>query len=393
MSIITPVIVVVAFNRIDSLKRLLISLENAYYEDKVKLIISIDRGNNQDVFEYANKFIWEYGEKEVIYQEINLGLKKHILKCGDLTEKYDSIILLEDDLYVSPYFYDYAKQAIVFYKDDENISQISLYKHSINNNTFNKFTHLEDNSDNFLMQFASSWGQIWTNKQWQGFREWFKDNDLSITQKDNLPDFVINWKETSWLKYFIKYNQENNKFVVYPKISLTTNFSDAGTNNVLNQIYLYQTNLLIEKKIFLFKRLNNSLAVYDSYYELHNSIAKKFFNEYSDIEFDLYGTKKLDKIKSKYLVSIKICKNPIKKYGLVMKPHEINILNNIEGNDISFGLTNNFIPNINKNINKKRFKYYWTHTPHYIDLYFLFIHRTNHKFINFKNRILKKIFK
>ena len=171
-----PVIVCVAFNRKKSLVRLLKSLDNAKYEEKVKLIISIDKGDNEEVVNYANKFQWNYGEKEIIYQEINLGLKKHILKCGDLTEKYGSIILLEDDLYVSPYFYDYAKQAINFYKEDENISQISLYKYPVNNFTKDMFLALEDGSDNFFMTVASSWGQIWTYKQWKDFRKWFRWN-------------------------------------------------------------------------------------------------------------------------------------------------------------------------------------------------------------------------
>lgn len=387
-----PVIVCVAFNRRKSLERLLKSLDNAKYEEKAKLIISIDRGNNQDVLNYANEFQWKYGEKEIIYQEINLGLKKHILKCGDLTEKYGSIILLEDDLYVSPYFYDYAKQAINFYKDDENISQISLYKYPINNFTKDMFLPLEDGSDNFFMTVASSWGQIWTDKQWNNFREWFKKNDLSITQNDNLPDFVIKWKETSWLKYFIKYNQENNKFVVYPRISLTSNFSDAGTNNPLDEIYLYQTNLMIEKKNYGFKKLEESISIYDSYFEMNSTKNNILLENYSDIEFDLYGTKKVNKIKSKYLISTKICNIPIKTYGLIMKPHEINILNNIEGNDIYFGLTKDFQEKINNQFKKKRFKYYWTHTPQYIDLIYLFVHRTNHKFINLKNKI-RKLFK
>jgi hypothetical protein len=387
-----PVIVCVAFNRKKSLERLLKSLDNAKYEEKVKLIISIDRGNNQDVLNYANEFQWKYGEKEIIYQEINLGLKKHILECGDLTEKYGSIILLEDDLYVSPYFYNYSKQAIEFYKEDENISQISLYKYPINNFTKDMFLPLEDGSDNFFMTVASSWGQIWTDKQWRNFREWFKINDLSITQNDNLPDFVIKWKETSWLKYFIKYNQENNKFVVYPRISLTSNFSDAGTNNPLDEIYLYQTNLMVEKKNYGFKKLKESISVYDSYFEMKSTKNNISLENYSDIEFDLYGTKRVNKIKSKYLISTKICSIPIKTYGLIMKPHEINILNNIEGNDIYFGLTKDFQENINNQFRKKRFKYYWTHTPHYIDLIYLFIHRTNHKFINLKNKI-NKLFK
>lgn len=384
-----PVIVCVAFNRKKSLVRLLKSLDNAKYEEKVKLIISIDKGDNEEVVNYANKFQWNYGEKEIIYQEINLGLKKHILKCGDLTEKYGSIILLEDDLYVSPYFYDYAKQAINFYKEDENISQISLYKYPVNNFTKDMFLALEDGSDNFFMTVASSWGQIWTYKQWKDFRKWFKFNDLSVSNNDNLPDFVIKWKETSWLKYFIKYNVENNKFVVYPRISLTSNFSDAGTNNPLDQIYLYQTNLMIEKKNYNFKKLDNSIAVYDSYFEINTSKSGVLFNKYSDIEFDLYGTKRIHKIKSKYLISTKNCKTPIKTFGLIMKPHEINILNNIEGNDIYFGLTKDFQEDINDKFIKKRFKYYWTHTPYYIDLIYLFAHRTNHKLINLKNKIIK----
>jgi hypothetical protein len=391
MKLSNPVIVVVAYNRLNSLTRLLSSLKNAKYNLNVKLIISIDKGNNKEVLEYANIFEWNYGEKEVIYQKENLGLKKHILKCGDLTKIYTSIILLEDDLYVSPYFYEYATQSIDFYYEDNNISQISLYSYPINNFTKDKFEVFNDASDNYFLKVASSWGQIWTNKQWIKFREWFKENDLSISKNDNLPDFVIKWKETSWLKYFIKYNQEKNKYVVYPKVSLTSNFSDAGTNNPLNEIYLYQTNLMMEEKEYKFKKLDSSKAIYDVYFELDTLISNSFINEYEDIEFDLYGSKRLSKIKSKYLVSIKSCKKPIETYGLVMKPHELNIRNKIEGKDISFGLTSNFVDNIPNNINQKKFKYYWTHTPTYIDLFHIFLHRTNHKFINLKNKIKRYI--
>lgn len=387
-----PAIVCVAFNRRKSLERLLKSLDNAKYEEKVKLIISIDRGENQDVLNCANEFQWKYGEKEIIYQEINLGLKKHILKCGDLTEKYGSIILLEDDLYVSPYFYNYSKQAIDFYKDDENISQISLYKYPVNNFTKDMFLPFEDGSDNFFMTVASSWGQIWTYNQWKDFREWFKDNDLSVNEKDDLPDFVIKWKETSWLKYFIKYNTENNKFVVYPKISLSTNFSELGTNITMNnKLYLYQQSLLIEKKEFFFKKLNESLLIYDSHYEIHKLISHKFLNGYSDIEFDLYGTKKLTKIKSKYLVSIKKCKNPILSFSRELKPHEINVLFKNEGDDISFGLVSDFENTVKVHVIKENFKYFWTHTIDYSSIFYLIKIRIKQQYINFKNKINKKI--
>ncbi len=392
MSIETPVIVVVAFNRLNSLERLLNSLNNGIYENEIKLIISIDKGNNKDIFEYAKNFEWKYGEKEVIYQKENLGLKKHILKCGDLTKEYGSIILLEDDLFVSPYFYDYAIQALKYYKNDDDISQISLYKHSVNNNTGLKFSPINDSSDIFFMQFASSWGQIWTYNQWKNFREWFDKNDLSISQEDNLPDFVIKWKETSWLKYFLKYNVENNKYVVYPRISLTSNFSDVGTNNPLDEIFLYQKNLLLEKKEYLFKKLNNSLCIYDVYFEIDKSITNKFIKEYNDIEFDLYGTKKLKKIKTKYLISVKNCKSPLKTFAMSLKPHETNILMNLKGDSIKLSYTKDFTSTINSKIIKSRFKYYWTHTVDYNNIIYLLLHRTKHKFINLLKKI-KNVFK
>ena len=101
-------IVIAAYNRLEPLTRLLQSLAKAVYPLDVKLIISIDGGGgNQTIIDTANRFEWKHGEKQVIVHDVNLGLRKHILKCGELTKYYDGIVLLEDDLYVSPYFYTY----------------------------------------------------------------------------------------------------------------------------------------------------------------------------------------------------------------------------------------------------------------------------------------------
>ena len=70
-----PVIVVAAYNRSDSLKRILSSLEKAHYPEKVKLVISIDNnGANQHVADAANAFNWKFGEKEVIFYSERQGL-------------------------------------------------------------------------------------------------------------------------------------------------------------------------------------------------------------------------------------------------------------------------------------------------------------------------------
>ena len=50
-------IVVVAYNRVNSLRRLLTSISRAEYPaEPVELIISIDKGENEDVIRFAREF-------------------------------------------------------------------------------------------------------------------------------------------------------------------------------------------------------------------------------------------------------------------------------------------------------------------------------------------------
>ena len=49
--------------------------------------------------------------KKVIAHKDNLGLRKHIVFAVVFVSNTNGIILLEDDLYVSPWFYRYAVDA------------------------------------------------------------------------------------------------------------------------------------------------------------------------------------------------------------------------------------------------------------------------------------------
>ena len=118
-------IVAVGYNRINAISRLLQSLQNAKYpSNDIPLVICIDCSGNQELYNYVRQFEWQHGEKHVIIQEQRLGLKEHILKCGDLTQYFKAIILLEDDIYVSPYFYNYVVQAVNKYGKEKEIAEI-----------------------------------------------------------------------------------------------------------------------------------------------------------------------------------------------------------------------------------------------------------------------------
>ena len=326
-----PVIVVVAFNRPRSLQRLLTFLSKAQYPDKnITLIISIDRGDNQNVLNIANDFVWEFGEKIVDYQKENLKLRKHILKCGNWSEKYGSVIVLEDDLIVSPYFYNYAVQALSFSENREYIGGISLYNHRWNVNVSEPFEIMDDPYDIWYFQFASSWGQAWTATQWKNFKKWYVINESKDLHASDMPKFVANWSSSSWLNYFIKYLIESDKYFIYPKKSLTSNFSDAGTH-VNSDNTNYQVPLDECKRVYHFSELEESRCVYDAFFESQRMIDIHEIKT-TDITIDLYGSK--TDPKTRYWLSRKILNYAIvASYGCSMRPHEANIMYDIPGED------------------------------------------------------------
>ena len=323
-------IVVVAYNRPRSLERLLKSLEGAAYPYKdIDLIISIDRAeNNKDVLALANAFQWKYGTKKVIYQEVNLGLRKHILKCGNLSLEYGAVIVLEDDLFVSPNFYVFAEQALNFSQSEPSIGGVSLYNHQLNVHSRDNFSPIEDGFDNWYFQFASSWGQAWTKDQWSQFMEWYH-TEPAIDTHENVPAYVRSWSPKSWLKYNIAYLVEKDLYFLYPKISLTTNFSDAGTH-VGNDSTIYQVPLDYGvKRSYHFSKVMDSKSVYDAFYEnvnLHNALGV----QKDELCVDLHGIRiPYDK---RFLLSPKILDFAIvSSFGKSLKPHDDNILRQIEG--------------------------------------------------------------
>lgn len=356
MSKIIPAIVVIAYNRSTSLERLLTSLSNANYsESNIPLIISIDFGeDNHEVLKLAQNFIWNFGSKKIIEHKENLGLRKHVIKCGDLSTVYHSIILLEDDLFVSPNFYSYTITALDFAKSNPFIAGISLYNHPTNVHTNEVFRPLDDGYDNYYFQFASSWGQAWTKEQWSQFKAWYAENQI-VNPDNQIPKNVTNWSDKSWLKYFTIFLIKNNKYFLYPKVSLSTNFSDVGTH-VGSDSTSYQTALsFAENYNAKFSTFEKSRSIYDAFYEnmqLHKSLKVKV----DDLCIDLYGYKPTTNRKFWLTSQIKDFKI-LHAYGRSLKPIDANVIGNIKGSDIFLYDTSQQELNVYTNQNYRRISY------------------------------------
>lgn len=287
---------------------------------------------HDEVVKIANKFYWKYGFKKIIEHQNNLGLKTHVLSCGDLSVEYGAVIVLEDDIAVSPYFYYYAVQSLKVYDEDENIAGISLYAFEWSTVAARPFIPAENGYDVYFFQNAQSWGQVWSKRMWQEFKEWYSTHE---NQKINinLPDNVRSWSEKSWLKYHIWYCVDKNKYFVYPYVSLSTNNSDAGVH-LKGGLTYFQVPLLMGKRVSYFMpKFNEDSCKYDVYFERQG--LEIFLDiENSDLCIDLYGKKKNREKKRYWLTSSIENYKLIKSFALELRPHELNVIFSISGSEI-----------------------------------------------------------
>ena len=324
-------VVVVGYNRLDSIKRLLGSLTLAEYPvEDVPLIISIDASGDPELYEYIRQFKWTFGDKYVNIETKRLGLRKHILQCGDLTRFFKAIVLLEDDIFVSPYFYSYVQQTLDKYGDDDRVGQISLYKDESCGFAGLPFQNIQDGSDVFLIQSVNSWGECWTEGMWNAFRQWYNVHaDDSLVNVD-MPGCIMKWTR-SWSKYYHAYLIETGRYVLYPNVSMTTNFSDAGEHGGNNNS-LVQSNLAQGTWIYRLPDFEK-LTRYDIYCNNLDSCKWLGISE-DDLTLDYYGIND-NKKGRRYILSSRILPFAvIKTFGLMMRPIELNVKYAIKGSGL-----------------------------------------------------------
>ncbi len=347
----TPAIVAIGYDRPEALRRLLSSIEAALYPDGVRpaLVISIDKSDSEAVLNAAREFEYSHGEKIVMAREKRMGLREHVLSCGDLTEQYDGIIVLEDDIFVSPLFYSYAVAALDLSDENERIGSVSLYDHRFNVHVRESFGAIDDGYDNYYLQIASSWGQAYTKKQWKQFRAWYEENKDRDLTGPLVPANISGWSDRSWLKYYIVYLIEADKYTLYPRISLTTNFGDAGTHEKKSDTDLQVPVAGGYIKEYNFSTPGQSLAVYDPFFEAVATYSdekvrfglsdEECVKKEDDIIMDLYGIKPVSAISevtgARYAISAQILPYAvIRSFARQMRPVDANIAYGIAGSDL-----------------------------------------------------------
>lgn len=231
------------YNRADKTRTVVESLlKNTEAKDS-ELYIFSDGPKNEKAVEGVRKnreYIHEVKKFEgsgfrtvtLVERDKNWGLANSLIAgITELTDKYGKVIVVEDDLILSPYFLKFMNDGLEKYKDDDRVSAVSAFLNPIECNTPNTF---------FLRYFAC-WGWAVWKRSWDLLNTDAKDLLRQMRWKKN--DFDIGGGGPfygllycqkvgivdSWAICFYASSFLKNKLVLYPGRTLTIQNGTDGS--------------------------------------------------------------------------------------------------------------------------------------------------------------------
>lgn len=177
----------------------------------------------------------QHPKKHIIESQHNKGLSASIKDgVNHVLQKHESIIVIEDDLIVSPHFLNYMNTALKKYSSDERVAQIAGHMFPIKN---------ANSRGSVFLPFPTSWGWGTWKRAWQGMteesphaiekirsRRWRFSFDLNGAYPFSkmLSDRIKN-KNNSWAIWFYYNFYNKSNVALYPNISLVNNSGFDGT--------------------------------------------------------------------------------------------------------------------------------------------------------------------
>lgn len=173
----------------------------------------------------------------VVERSENLGLAQSIITgVSEQCEKYGHVIVLEDDLLLSPYFLNYMKEALIRYENEEKVISIHGYCYPVT----------EPLPETFFLKGADCWGWATWKRAWALFEpsaekllSQLKEKNLEKSfNMQNSTDYMgmlrdcALGKNQSWAIRWRASAFVNDKLTLYPGKSLVQNigFDNSGTH-------------------------------------------------------------------------------------------------------------------------------------------------------------------
>ena len=161
-------IVLFVYNRLDHTIETINALKNNYLAEKSILYIYSDAPKKKKDIEsvsavrnYINKTIG-FKKTVIIERKNNWGLANSIIDgVTTIVNKYDKIIVLEDDLVTSPYFLNFMNEGLDIYSEDEDVASLHGYLYPLKNSI----------PSSFFIKGTDCWGWATWQRAWEIFEK------------------------------------------------------------------------------------------------------------------------------------------------------------------------------------------------------------------------------
>lgn len=176
------------------------------------------------------------GHAEYHFSEANLGLSRSVISgVSDVVERFGRVIVVEDDLELSPTFLTFMNRALDYYAEDENVFQVSGYMFDV--------PQLKIARSALFLPFTGSWGWATWKRAWDQFDPlatgWEAlQSDRALRRRFNL-DGVYDYAtmlvqqmdglRDSWAVRWYWSVFKARGLVVFPPVSLVQNSGFDGT--------------------------------------------------------------------------------------------------------------------------------------------------------------------
>jgi hypothetical protein len=126
----TPLVVVFAYTRLDSLRRLIASINGSLpMRAAIDLRICCDvvsSDHDSATANYVRSLYWQRGDYTFFVHGSNVGLTEQWLNCWN--GAHDNALLLEDDMQLAPYALQWLTSARDRYRNDSTVIGFSLQR-------------------------------------------------------------------------------------------------------------------------------------------------------------------------------------------------------------------------------------------------------------------------
>lgn len=230
------------------------------------------------------------GFKQVVLieKEKNEGLAISVITgVTEIVNKHGKVIVLEDDLLVSPYFLDFMNEGLDAYESSPNIYSINGYMFPVEHQT----------PSVVLLPYTSTWGWATWAEKWKVFntnmegKEFLKSNPF-LACRFNLGHYkyndMLSFENNSWgIKWYFSVFIRGG-LNVFPTISLVRNigFDGSGTNGG-NSNESHQN--FVSKKLMMCKKESIDLDFFNKFinhFKKENiSLPRRLFKFLKNIKF------------------------------------------------------------------------------------------------------------